>query len=84
MVLNLEKGKLATKTDTAKTTVTCSCGKSCLTFKDTKPIWRADCCCGDCYQKVDWVKSKGWPGKLPKGPLDTYYIQNSICNIKGK
>ena len=66
------------------TTVTCNCGKTCITFKDKKPIWRADCCCGDCYQKVDWVKSKGWPCELPKGPLDTYYIQNSICHIKGE
>jgi len=44
------------------TTVTCNCGKTRITFKDAAPFWRADCCCGDCYQKVDWVKSKGWPG----------------------
>ena len=66
------------------TTVSCLCGKCVISFKDRTPIARAHCCCVDCYQKMDWAKSQGWIGDLPKGPSENFYIQNSITNIKGR
>ena len=52
-MLNLKAGEIISKA-VEGTTVECLCGKCKITFKDRKAIWRADCCCQDCYQKVDW------------------------------
>eukprot|EP00419_Tripos_fusus_P048845 CAMPEP_0172827694 /NCGR_PEP_ID=MMETSP1075-20121228/20289_1 /TAXON_ID=2916 /ORGANISM="Ceratium fusus, Strain PA161109" /LENGTH=227 /DNA_ID=CAMNT_0013669545 /DNA_START=65 /DNA_END=748 /DNA_ORIENTATION=+ len=72
-----------------ESTVSCNCGKVCLSFPESAPRFRYSCLCEDCRQKAVWAFSQGGPA-VPLGVMsyekgfDTIYFGNNVTVTQGK
>ena len=70
-------------------TITCQCGKVCIEFPTTKPRCTQECCCNDCFARIDYLHKQGgptMPDEIQKRlkPTTFHYFVNRLQVKSGK
>jgi len=70
-------------------TLACRCGQVKLGWQRASKRVQAQCCCVDCYQKIDDLASKGGPPMHDKYvkkqvPISAFYVDNRFSVIQGQ
>lgn len=64
--------------------VKCKCGQTGLSFRNSEPVLRVECCCFDCRQRWDWQRARGAHLQPYATPIQALYMHNAITHVEGE